>query len=177
MIKAYLPMSLYDKVNNACAGVTRKLMDYYIFIKGRRVETTRIGVDFDIWGDGDNISLSDDPMNAIIVFPPGELPLLRLREAGGMAEGVGESAVFFYDILPIEAYFQFKDRVEKGDVFYFSIEDESHNKIPIVLKVMDLAGGVTTQVVWRKFMCSPITSLHELPEDVQARVLEKIGVV
>jgi hypothetical protein len=170
-------MGLYDKVNNSRAAVVRKLMDYYIFTKGRQVETTRIGYDADIWGDADAVVLSQEPITAIVLFPPGELPLLRLRSADGMAEGAGESGTFFYDILPIEAYFQFKDRVEKGDVFYFTIEDEAHNRVPIVFKIMDSAGAVTTQLVWRKFFCSPLTSLHELPEEARALVLEKVGAV
>jgi hypothetical protein len=170
-------MGLYDKVNNSRAGVVRKLMDYHISTRGRQVETTRIGYDTDFWGDADAIVLSEDPITAIIIFPPGELPLLRLRAARGTAEEVGESGVFFYDILPIEAYFQFKDRVERGDIFYFTIEDEAHNKIPIVFKIMDSAGAVTTQLIWRKFFCAPVTGLHELPEEVKARVLERIGVV
>jgi hypothetical protein len=170
-------MGLYDKVNNSRAGVARKLMDYFIFTKGRQVETTRIGYDSDVWGDADAVVLSRDSITAIVQFPPGELPLLRLRAADGMAEEVGESGTFFYDILPIEAYFQFKDRVEKGDVFFFTIEDEAHNRMPIVFKVMDSAGAVTTQLIWRKFLCSPLTSLHELPENAQAWVLEKTGAV
>jgi hypothetical protein len=169
-------MGLYDKINNSRAGIARKLMDYFIFTKGRQVETTRIGYDADFWGNADAVPLSLDPIIAIVHFPPGELPLLRLRKADGMAEGVGESAVFFYDILPIEAYFQFKDRIEKGDIFYFSILDEARNKIPIIIKIMDSAGAVTTQLIWRKFLCSPITGLHELSEEVRGRVLEKVGV-
>jgi hypothetical protein len=168
-------MGMYDKINNSRAGITRKLMDYYIFTKGRQVETTRIGYEADFWGNADAVPLSLEPIIAVVHFPPGELPLLRLREAGGMTEGVGESAVFFYDILPIEAYFQFKDRIEKGDIFYFSILDEAHNKIPIVIKVMDSAGAVTTQLIWRKFFCAPVTGLHELPKEVRGRVLEKAG--
>jgi hypothetical protein len=173
---AYLPMGLYDKINNSGAGRTRKLMDYFIFTKGRRVEMARIGYDTDFWGNEAPTALSQDPITAIILFPPGELPLIRIREGQGMSERAGESAVFFYDILPVEAYFQFKDRIEKGDVFFFTVEDEARNKMPIVLKVVDSAGAVTTQLVWRKFLCSPVTGLQELPEDVQAKVLEKVGV-
>jgi hypothetical protein len=170
-------MGAYDKINNSRAGVARKLLDYHILVKGRQVETTRIGYDVDVWGNEAPTMLSQESIAAIVIFPPGELPLLRIRGANGGTESAGESAVFFYDILPVETYFQFKDRIEKGDIFYFTIDDEVHNKIPIVLKVMDSAGAVTTQLIWRKFFCSPVTGLHELTEEVRARVLEKVGVV
>ena len=88
-------MGLYDKINNSRAGLTRKLMDYFVFIKGRQVEMARIGYDTDFWGNEDPTALSQDPITAIVLFPPGELPLIRLREGQGMSEGVGESAVFF----------------------------------------------------------------------------------
>jgi hypothetical protein len=169
-------MGMYDKVNNSRAGVVRKLMDYHVSVRGRKVEMIRIGVDADFWGNADLNPLSENTITAIVNFPPGELPLLRLRGAQGMAEGVTRSGTFFYDILPIEAFFSFKDRIERHDVFYFTVADEAQNPMPIVLKVMDSVGGVTTQLVWRKFMCSPITGLQELPEDVQARLLERIGI-
>lgn len=153
----------------------RKLFDYSIHVKGREVEMTRIGVDSDIWGNEDAKALSSDRVQAIVNFPPGELPLLRFRGAGGMSESAGNSSVFFYDILPVEAYFQFKDRVEKGDIFYFTLEDEIENRLPIILKVVDSMGGFSTKLLWRKFLCSPVTSLGELPEDAAGRVMEKIA--
>ena len=168
-------MAAYNKVNNSRVGVVRKLTDYYITVKGREVEMTRVGVDPDIWGNADTKALSDDSITAIVTFPPGELPILRVRDA--LSDNVSGGSAFFYDILPVEAYFKFKDRVERGDIFYFTVEDELKNKMPIILKVCDLTGGVTTKLIWRKFLCSPVTGLHELAEETQARVLEKIGVV
>jgi len=170
-------MGAYDKINNSRVKVVRKLVDRSIFVKGREVEMTRIGIDADIWGNADKKALSDAVIPAVVIFPPGELPLLRLRDGGGMLENVARDNTFFYDILPVEAYFQFKDRIEREDIFYFTVEDEARNKMPIILKVVDSVGSVTTQLIWRKFLCSPITGLHELEEDVKARVLEKIGVV
>jgi len=139
---------------------------------------TRIGIDSDFWGNEETKALSNDVIHAIVNFPPGEIPLMRIREGDGMSENVSGGGLFFYDILPIEAHFQFKDRVERGDIFFFSIEDEQHNKIPIVLKVIEPLGSFTTQLIWRKFQCAPITGLHEIQdEDVKARILEKVGVV
>lgn len=166
-------MGHYNKINDSQAGVVRKLFDYSIHINGREIEMVRIGVDGDIWGNEDIQALSCDIITANIIFPPGELPLLRFRESG--TESAGNQSLFFYDVLPIEAYFQFKDRVEKGDYFYFTIDDENGKKIPIVLKVMEPVGTFSSQLLHRKFLCSAVTSLHELPEDVAGRVMEKIA--
>jgi len=167
-------MALYDKINNSQVGVARKLFDYHVFTGGRTVETTRLGCDSDIWGNEELKALSQEKITAIVHFPPGEIPFLRFREAGGMSEEVGSSSLYFYDVLPIEAYFQFKDRIERQDIFYFTIEDEQNNKLPVIFKIVDIAGSFSTGVVWKKFICSPITSLEELPENVRGRVLEKI---
>ena len=168
-------MGMYDRINSSQAGVVRKLFDYSVHVNGRTVEATRIGVDTDVWGNEERKPLSQETITAIINFPPGELPILRFREAGGMSEPVGSSSVFFYDVLPIEAFFQFKDRIERGDIFYFTIDDGGEKKMPVILKVMDPVGSFSTQILWKKFFCSPVTSLSELPEEVAARVLEKIA--
>jgi len=165
-------MGAYNKINNSQAGVVRKLFDLSIHFNGREVEMTRIGIDADVWGNEEYKSISQGEIVAIVNFPPGELPLLRFR---GGTEAVENSSIFFYDILPIEAYFQFKDRIEKGDIFYFTIDDENGNKLPIILKVMESVGSVSTQIIYRKFLCSPVTSYNELPEDVAGRVMEKIA--
>jgi len=165
-------MGMYDKINGSQVGVQRKLFDYSVQTNGRTVEMTRISVDSDIWGNEDRTPLSQDVITAVVHFPPGELPILRFREAG--SESVANSSLFFYDVLPVEVYFQFKDRVEKDDIFYFTVDDETDKKLPIILKVAELAGAVTTAVIWKKYLCTPVTGLHELEKEVADRVLEKI---
>ena len=167
-------MGMYNKINSSQAGVVRKLFDYSIFVSGREVEVTRVAVNPDIWGNEDRAALSLGTINAVINFPPGELPVLRFRETGG-TEQVANTSLFFYDVLPIEAYFQFKDRVEKGDIYYFTIDDEGNNKLPVLLEIMDLSGGFSTSLLYRKFICAPVTSLNKLPEEARARVMEKIA--
>jgi len=165
-------MGMYDKINASQAGAQRKLFDYSVHTNGRTVEMTRVAVDTDVWGNEERAALSQNEITAVVRFPPGELPILRFRTSG--TETADASSLFFYDVLPIEAYFQFKDRVEKDDIFYFTVDDEAGNKLPIILKVADQAGAVTTSLIWKKYLCAPVTGLHELKEDVAGRVLEKI---
>jgi hypothetical protein len=168
-------MGLYNKINDSQVGVARKLFDYSVQVNGRLVETTRIGVNSDIWGNEENKALSNETLTAIVKLPNDELPLIRFRADGRMSETPGNSSLFFYDVLPIEVYFQFKDRVEDGDVFYFTVKGETGKPIPIILRIKNSVGAFTTELIWRKFYAAPITSLTELDESVVGRVMEKIA--
>ncbi|MGL5913582.1 MAG: hypothetical protein ACRCZB_05400 [Bacteroidales bacterium] len=92
------------------------------------------------------------------------MPLIRLRELGGSAN-VDTSALFFYDILPTEAYFKFEDKIETNDIFFCTVDDEYKNKMPVIFKVLDQKGSFSSELIWRKFLCAPITSLSELPDE------------
>lgn len=166
-------MSSYDKINNCLAPLKRKMVDYKITTQGRSMSVTRIGHAYDAWGNSDQSIISEDNIEAIVIFPPGDLPLTRSRGAG---ETAASTSLFFYDILPIEAYFKWGTHVEIGDVFYFSIQDDAGNKMPIMFRVLDSTGGVSTQLVRRKYICAPLTSLDEVTDpDIRAEIMAKVG--
>ena len=88
-------MSAYDKINSYLAPAIRKLSDYHIATQGRRTECTRLTNIKDVWGNADSNTISVSQIQAIFIFPPGEMPLIRLRAGKGSQAEVQASGLFF----------------------------------------------------------------------------------
>jgi len=159
------------------APAIRKLSDYNISVAGRHTECTRLARKKDVWGNEDNELISVSQIQAIFVFPPGEMPLIRIRSANAPQAQAKSEGLFFYDILPVEVYVRWQDQIENGDILYFTVLDENGNKMPIVFKILDQKGTVSSQLIWRKLLCAPITSLEptEVPPDLKERLLAMIN--
>jgi len=169
-------MGAYNKINNWIAPAIRKLSDYAIFTQGRKAECTRLTKIKDIWGNADSETISVSQIQAIFVFPPGEMPLIRLRAGKGTQAQVQSATLYFYDILPIEVYVRWEDRIEVEDVLYFFVLDENNNKMPIVFKILDQKGAFSSQLIWRKMVAAPITNIDtEIPADLAERLLTMIN--
>jgi hypothetical protein len=166
----------YNKINNYTSKAIRKLSDYHILTQGRKSECTRLTKIKDTWGNEDSKTISVSTIQAIFVFPPGEMPLIRLRAGKGTQAEVQSSGLFFYDILPTEVYVRWQDRIEDGDVIYFYVLDENGNKMPVVFKILNQKGAFSSQLIWRKMICAPITSIEtEIPADLAERLLAEIA--
>jgi hypothetical protein len=85
----------YGKINDFVARSIRKLSDYHILTNGRKTECTRLTRVPDIWGNNDVETISVSEIQAIFVFPPGEMPLIRLRAGKGTQAEVQASGLFF----------------------------------------------------------------------------------
>jgi hypothetical protein len=169
-------MGAYNKINDYCAKAIRKLSDYSIFVNGRNTECTRLSRNTDVWGNDNLETISVSSVPVIFIFPPGEMPLIRLRAGNGTQAEVQSTKLFFYDILPIECYTRWKDRLENGDVVYFWAGDENGNKMPVVFKILDQKGAFSSQLIWRKFIAAPITNIEtEIPQDLAERLLAEIA--
>jgi hypothetical protein len=165
----------YNKINNFVARSIRKLSDYSIFVNGRRTECTRLTRIKDAWGNEDANTISVSTIQAIFVFPPGEMPLIRLRAGSGTQAEIQSSGLFFYDILPVEIYIRWEDRIENGDILYFYALDENENKMPVVFKILNQTGAFSSQLIWRKMIAAPITNVStEIPNDLKERLLAQI---
>jgi hypothetical protein len=168
-------MPAYNKINDYCAPAIRKLNDYHVFTEGRKTECTRLSRNTDVWGNDELTTISVSSVPIIFIFPPGEMPLIRLRAKNGTQAEVQSTGLFFYDILPIECYTRWKDRLENGDVVYFWAGDENGNKMPVVFKILDQKGAFSSQLIWRKFLAAPITNIEtEIPPDLAERLLTEI---
>jgi len=167
----------YEKINNWNSRSIRKLNDYHLLIAGRKAECTRLALKKDVWGNTDIEPISTSQIQAIFVFPPGEMPLIRLRDGKGTQAQVQSSTLYFYDILPCEIYVRWQDQIENGDILFFFVLDENGNKMPIVFKILDQKGAVSSQLIWRKLIAAPVTSLEptEVPSDLKERLLAMIN--
>lgn len=169
-------MPAYNKINDFCARSIRKLSDYSVFVHGRKTECTRLSRNTDIWGNDQLETISVSSVPVIFIFPPGEMPLIRLRAGNGTQAEVQSSGLFFYDILPVEAYTRWEDKLENADIIYFVALDENGNKMPVVFKILDQKGSFSSQLIWRKFICAPITNLEtEIPDDLRERLLALVN--
>jgi hypothetical protein len=167
----------YNKINSFVAPAIRKLSDYHILVSGRKTECTRLTKIPDVWGNADSETISVSQVQAIFVFPPGEMPLIRLRAGKGTQAQTQASQIYFYDILPTEVYVRWEDHIEVNDVIYFFALDENKNKMPIVFKILDQRGAFSSQLVWRKMIAAPIMSIEEteIPADLAERLLAEIA--
>jgi hypothetical protein len=169
-------MSSYNKINGWVAKSIRKLSDYHVFTNGRRTECTRLSRNTDVWGNDSLETISVSSVPVIFIFPPGEMPLVRLRAKNGTQAEVQSNGLFFYDILPVECYTRWQDRLENGDVIYFAAGDENGNKMPVVFKILEQKGGFSSQLIWKKYLAAPITSIDtEIPPDLAERLLAFIN--
>jgi hypothetical protein len=105
------------------------------------------------------------------------MPLIRLRAGHGTQAQTQASQIYFYDILPTEVYVRWEDHIEVNDVIYFFALDENKNKMPIAFKILDQKGAFSSQLIWRKMIAAPITSIEEteIPKDLAERLLTEIG--
>jgi len=166
----------YNKINNFTARAIRKLSDYTIFVRGRQTDCTRLTKIKDVWGNADSETISVSSIQAIFNFPPGEMPLIRLRAGQGTQEQVQATGLYFYDILPIQVYVRWEDKLDVGDVLYFVALDENGNKMPVIFKVLDQKGSFSSQLIWRQMICAPIMNIdREIPEDLRERILALVN--
>ena len=146
-------MSIYQSISNASAKLKRRLIDENIRKLGREMKIVRIHGQEDIFQDMTDVTeLSKDVIDVILKFPA-EIPLDRFR--ADREESVDDTRVFFFDLLPIEAYTKFEDHVEKRDLLFFWLEDESNNKIPFLLQVTEVFGSFNTSLVYKKLYLAP----------------------
>lgn len=48
--------------------------------------------------------------------------------------------------------------------------------MPVVFKILDQKGAFSSQLIWRKFLVAPITSIDtEVPKDLAERLLAEIA--
>jgi hypothetical protein len=54
--------------------------------------------------------------------------------------------------------------------------DENGGKMPVVFKILEQKGAFSSQLIWRKFLAAPITSIDtEIPEDLKERLISLIN--
>jgi hypothetical protein len=95
-------MPAYNRINDCVAKSFRKLSDYHMFTNGRKTECTHLSRNTDIWGNDELSTISVSSVPVIFIFPPGEMPFIRLRAGNGTQAEAQDTGLFLYGILPIE---------------------------------------------------------------------------
>lgn len=156
-------MSIRESIFKKSLKVKQRLFDQNVHLKGRTIQAVRITVgEEDIYKDTTDSVINSEVIEAIIAFPD-RLPLERYRLDGSTL--TEETRTYFFEILPIECYTKFSDRVEKKDILVFALEDENENKIPFVLQVTDSFGKFEHGMVWKMQYLAPVNGV--LPADVR----------
>jgi len=174
-------MSIQDSLSEKQDALRRHLFDKKILLTGRQFKAYKISKgDVDMYGDSLELEdlLGPEKELTLTINYPTEIPLDRYNQAGTMAGGedtVADSSTFFFDILPVEIFSRFEDKLENNDYIIHSLKDEVGNPIVIVLKVIEQLGTLGASLTWRKHLVAPIMS--DLPEAIKNVVDTLRGVV
>lgn len=163
-------MSIQDQISRATRDVRYTLMDNNIYVKGRSIHVVRFQVTKDMYDDETVTFIKKDKIEVILNYP-GEIPLYRFSR-NNYDQSVEDTGVFFFDILPIDIFTKWKDKVIKGDYIFHSLKDEEDNPIEILLKISEVVGRFDSErLIWRKGWCSPYNGA--IPEELQEAIDEE----
>ena len=160
---------IQNKLAKKQAGLKRKLMDYKIRLSGNCSQIIRIYTEENKYGDETLTTINHCMILAIIDYP-GELPLYRLRTSADDSEIDEPTGIFLYDIIPIEVYTQWKDKVEIGDLLVRKIKDETDSCLVNVLRISNILGSFKTDLIWKKCLTAPynMTISQEVQDIIDA---------
>ncbi len=146
--------SIQTKIDRKTASLRRKLFDNSIALMGSDVRCVRLKTEKNIYGDVETLTVIDNDSISVVVNIPSDIPISRLR--GDAVDSTNDSStVFFYDILPIDVYSQWKNNIEKDDILIFEIFDEHDETIKIILKISDSVTKFKQSIVWKRSLAAP----------------------
>lgn len=91
---------------------------------------------------------------------PSEIPIDRFKYVDSASQEerqtVSTTGTFFFEILPIEIFSRFEDKIETKDYIIHIAKDEYENKMAIVLQVTEQLGTIGRSLTWRKHFASPV---------------------
>jgi len=141
-------MSIQNSLSKASTKVRRRLFDENVKRKGRTVQGLKISIKEDMFQNQETEAvLADEEITVVINFPD-DIPLDRVRLDGSSA--VSQTRTFFFDILPMEVFSEFSDKLETNDYIFFYFLDEENNMIPMIIKISETFGRFTTDMIWKK---------------------------
>ena len=146
-------MSIQDSISKASERIKRKLFDNHIKVTGRCLLGIRYRVTEDMYEDEERVLIDRETIEVVIDYPT-EIPIYRFAR-GEYNNDIEQSGAFFFDILPIDLYTKWANKIEVGDFIYHCLRDESGNPVPILLKISEVFGSFEVGLVWRKAWCSP----------------------
>lgn len=145
--------SIQDYIEEANTSIKRTLFDNQIEMMGKMTKALRLKIDEDRYEDGEIKVISKDIIECMIIYP-GEVPLLRNR-VNQFVESTSSENIYLMDVLPIDLYTRWTDRVERFDFIVDKIKDENNNYTKFILQVSDMVGTFRNSLQFRKGRCAP----------------------
>lgn len=160
-------MSYQSKIAQALAKVKRKNFDRMIKLVGRPISVLRFRITTDMYDDETRTLIDKQRLEVNMVFPS-EIPLYRF-DRNNYNKDVDDTGVFMFDILPIEIFTKWGDKVEKGDFIVCKLRDEVGNGIELLLQITETVGQFDTySLIWKKSLCAPYSG--QLEAEIQTLI-------
>ena len=156
--------SIQDKVDSSNSTLRRKLFDNNIKVLGNEILAVRLTVEENQYGDEGIEILREDKITIIVTFPEDKLMTETFED-----EETGNSQTNFmlYDVIPIEVYSKFEDKLNGKDLLIFKYTNENQETGKVILKVTRIVSNFNKSIVWKQYLCAmyhndPFTELGQI---------------
>lgn len=144
-------MSIHEKLENSSLKIKKKLYDNILRLKGTAVQCIKIKEVLDKYKDVQDVSIIENATVTAYIDDLGlEIPLNRYRIDSTTTTAIDKESVYFFDVIPIDAYFQWNDKVEFGDIIVLVIKDGTL-KIPVCFRIGDMVGRLSKNILLKKY--------------------------
>jgi len=158
--------SIQDKLLRGTATLRRKYYDIEIAHIGTEQKVIHISMVRDKYGDTEFTVVSDKVITGYIDYPGNEIPIAQEH-----SDNTANRGLYLYELLPIEGYFQFEDKVKFKDIILQKISMGDDDDFRIMgLQVSEITTKADVSAVWRKYILSPWTLSLESYPNIQTLV-------
>lgn len=174
-------MTIQDVLSAKQDNLRRHLFDRNVKLTGHQYEAIHVTVaEVDMYGDAlEGQSTLEDriPIELQITYPQ-EIPIDRFKYVDSATKSerlnTESTGTFFFEILPIEIFSKFTDKIETGDYIIHSAKDEQGNGIVMVLQTSEMLGTLGRSLTWKKHYASPFKGqLPTLLQDIVEELLRE----
>lgn len=145
--------SYQTKISRKLRNLKKRLYDNKMNWSGMDLELLVLSITNDSHDDESSIDLKDTRhIIGYIKYPDEELPI-----SNAFGNNQGSTAFHMYDILPIEFYCKWEDRVKLGDIIINKMIMADDSVKAMILQVVDQISRGDTDVAFVKYIVAPYT--------------------
>lgn len=166
-------MSVQSKLAKSQIAMRNRLHDYNISQIGTETKVVRLKTTRTLEGDFDEEEVVSHDTLILYLALPEEIPITRFRKNLLQPEAKTDN-VFFYDILPIDVYAQYKDNLAKDDILIRRLNVYNDSFYQVLQITETLANFQGDQLTWMKFQSAPYTApfTQEIADIVDSYILD-----
>ncbi len=144
--------SLQDKIKGSYLNALKKTYDAKVKVSGTSMEMLYVNANsVDWYGDNQTLDLADELETVEIVIDlPNDIPIQRFISGDPNNRQITQTNTYLFDILPIEAYPKFSQKVNKDDFFIYKFNDDNNNNMYLLLQVTDTVGSFRKDMLGQK---------------------------